>query len=94
MLSKTLASLLCNDVRLHYHGSLLDSDHARQATGKGGRERQEGDRVTTGRRQGGNRKATGKRQASNRQGTGERQLTMLGNREATGRRQGGESFEG
>ena len=61
--------------------SQLDSGHARQATVKCGRERQEGDRVATGRRQGGDRKTTGKRQESGREATGS-------DRQATGRRQG------
>ena len=48
---------------------------------KCGRERQEGDRVATGRRQGGDRKTTGQRQESGREATGS-------DRQATGRRQG------
>ena len=59
----------------------LDSGHARQATVKCGRERQEGDMVATGRRQGGDRKTTGQRQESGREATGS-------DRQATGRRQG------
>ena len=59
---------------------LVDSGHARQATVKCRRKRQEGDRVATGRRQGGDRKTTGKRQESDRKATGS-------NRQATGRQQ-------
>ena len=59
----------------------LDSGHARQATAKCGRERQEGDRVATGRRQGGNSRTTGEQQESGREATGS-------DRQATGRRQG------
>ena len=56
----------------------LDSGHARQATVKCGRERQEGDRVATGRRQGGDRKTTGQRQESGREATGsDRQATGI-----------------
>ena len=82
----------------------VDPGHARQATGKCGRERQEGDR---GRRQGGDRKTTGKRQESVREATGsDRQATERrqgrcdrratgkgqgGDRVATGRRQGSNS---
>ena len=69
--------------------------HARQATVKCGRERQEGDRVATGRRQGGDRKKTGKRQESGRKGTGSnRQVRgrrqQSCNRKTTGGRQGGD----
>ena len=60
---------------------LLDSGHRRQATAKCGRERQEGDRVATGRRHGGDRKTTGKRQESGGEATGS-------DRQATGRQQG------
>ena len=59
----------------------IDSGHARQATVKCGRERQEGDRVATGRSKGGDRKTTGQRQESGREATGS-------DRQATGRRQG------
>ena len=59
----------------------IDSGHARQATVKCGRERQEDDRVATGRRQVGDRKTTGQRQESGRKATGS-------NRQAIGRRQG------
>ena len=73
----------------------IDSGHERQATAKCGRERQESDRVATGRRQSGDRKTTGKRQesgreaaGSNRRATGRRQRRC--DRRATGKRQGGD----
>ena len=66
-----------------FPGKGFDSGHARQATVKCGRARQEGDKVATGRRQGGDRKTTGKRQESDRKAAGKRQ-------EVTGRRQEGD----
>ena len=59
----------------------LDSGHPKQATVKCGTERQEGDRVATGKRQDGDRKTAGKRQESGRKASGN-------DRQAKGRRQG------
>ena len=80
--------MCCTDLlRIFFQSGLtLDSGHARQGTVKCGRERQEGDRVATGRRQGGDRKTTGQRQESGREATGS-------DRQATGERQGAESAE-